>query len=114
MNDLDALLNARGVSENLGANIITGVFNRLGSHAAFALGDGSLRLSDGKGWSRINAHEGAVLALAPDSTVSGFLSGGDDGKLQRVSIEGSLTEIASFGMKWVDNIASFAHPKSGL
>jgi WD40 repeat protein len=108
------LLKARGVSETLGANITAGVFNRAGSHAAFALGDGSLRLSDGKGWSRINAHEGAVLALAPDCTASGFLSGGDDGKLQRVGVDGGLTEVAGFGMKWVDNIASFAHPKSGL
>jgi WD40 repeat protein len=114
MSDFDALLKARGVSETLGANITAGVFNRAGSHAAFALGDGSLRLSDGKGWSRINAHEGAVLALAPDCTASGFLSGGDDGKLQRVGVDGGLTEVAGFGMKWVDNIASFAHPKSGL
>ena len=105
MSDFDALLNARGVTQNLGANIIAGVFNRAGSHAAFAMGDGSLHLGDGKGWSRIMAHEGAVVSLAPDTNASGFLSGGDDGKLQRVGVDARVTEIAGFGMKWVDNIA---------
>ncbi|MDE8349791.1 MAG: WD40 repeat domain-containing protein [Acidocella sp.] len=114
MSDFDALLKARGVTENLGANITAGVFNRAGRHAAFALGDGNLCLSDGHGWSRMKAHVGAILALAADSTPNGFLSGGDDGKFQRIAIDGSPTEIAGFGMKWVENIASFAHPKSGL
>ncbi|HQT65436.1 MAG: hypothetical protein B7Z75_12655 [Acidocella sp. 20-57-95] len=113
MNDLDALLKARGVSENLDAYITACVFNRTGTLAAFALGDGTLRLKSVAGWQNVPAHQGAVLCLAPD-TGDGFVTGGDDGRFLRISAAGTVTEISSFGMKWVEHVASFAHPKSGL
>lgn len=113
MNDLDALLKSRGVTKNLGAHVTACVFNRSSSKAAFALGDGTIHFTDVESWTHIKAHDGAVLALAQDISAEGFLSGGDDGKFNRVSPEG-VTLLAEFGMKWVDHAASFASPKAGL
>jgi WD40 repeat protein len=113
MTDLDALLNSRGVSQNFGAHVTACIFNRSGSHAAFALGDGTVRITDSDHWVSVTAHEGAVLALARDVSANGFISGGDDGKFNRVTLDG-VSEIAAFPMKWVENAASFASPKAGL
>jgi WD40 repeat protein len=111
-NDADFLLSSRGRSEDLGAWVISAAFGRDGRGCAFSLGDGTLRLTGPEGeWRRLEAHDGAALSLVADSE-SGFLSGGDDGKLLRVSAEGEIAEIADFGMmKWVEHLA--AHP-SGL
>jgi len=113
MTDLDALLKSRGVSKALGAHVTACAFDRAGGRAAFALGDGSVHFADGEDWSQIQAHEGAVLAFAQDISPHGFISGGDDGKFNRVTPE-EVSQIAGFGMKWVDHVASFAHPKNGL
>ena len=48
------------------------------------------------------------MALAPDATPTGFVSGGDDGNFRRITADGSVTDIASFGMKWVEHVVS--HP----
>jgi WD40 repeat protein len=112
MDDLDALLKSRGVTRQLGAHVTGCVFNRTGSNAAFALGDGAVHFADGEEWRHVQAHDGAVLTLAQDFA-DGFISGGDDGKFNRVTPE-SVSQIAGFGMKWVDHAASFAHPKNGL
>jgi len=114
MNDLDALLNARGISSNLTAYVTSCIFNRAGSVAAFALGDGSVRLTGAGGWVTAAAHEGAVLALAQDLSREGFITGGDDGFLRRVGADGTVTKLAAFGMKWVEHVASFAAPKGAL
>ena len=107
MSDLDELLKARGVTAACDAHVIAAAFNRAGSHAAFALGDGTLRITDGQSWITAEAHDGAVLSLAAHPTGAGFLSGGDDGKLNAVSLDGAATPFARFGSKWVDHIAVF-------
>ena len=112
MSNLDALLEARGISQNLGAHVTAGVFNRAGSHAAFGLGDGTIRIFAPAGWQRIAAHDGAVLSLAQDVSATGFCSGGDDGVFLQTGIDGETKKIAEFGMKWVDHAASWAGPKS--
>jgi WD40 repeat protein len=113
MSNLDALLEARGKSAHLGAHVTAAAFNRAGSHAGFGLGDGTIRFfCPPTDWSSITAHDGAVLSLAPDVSPTSFCSGGDDGFFRRTGIDGSNTEIASFGMKWVDHAASWAGPKS--
>ncbi len=114
MAELDNLLNARGVAQSFDAQVTAAVFNRAGSQAAFALGDGLIRFTDTKDWSVLTAHDGAVLALAQDVTPEGFVSGGDDGFLRRFTAAGGRTDIGSFGMKWVEHVASFAAQKSGV
>ncbi len=106
--DPDNLLNARGVAQKLDAQVIAAAFNRAGTHAAFALGDGTLRLSHTAGWTTIAAHAGAVLCLAPHPTTTGFVTGGDDGKLNAIALDGGVANIADYGSKWVEHLAAFA------
>jgi len=113
MNDLDALLKSRGATRQLGAHVTACCFDRAGNNAAFALGDGTVHFADPENWTRIQAHDGAVLALAQDVSAEGFVTGGDDGKFNRVT-PAAVSAIADFGMKWVDHAAAFAHPKSPL
>ncbi len=105
MQDLDQLLNARGSTAELGAQVTAACFGTSGAQAAFALGDGTIRLS--QSWASIPAHSGAVLAFASHPTNGGFCSGGDDGKLLAISPNGDTQEIANFGSKWVEHIATF-------
>jgi WD40 repeat protein len=106
----DLVLNERGVRRDLDAFVVAARFGRDGRHAAFALGDGTLRLvdlSDKEDWREIAGHDGAVLALAPDAA-GGFVSGGDDGKFRRIAASGGVSDIAAFGSKWVEHVAT--HP----
>ena len=110
----DHILATRGVSHDLGAFVVAAAFARGGATAAFALGDGTLRIAPRAGgdWRTVAAHDGAVLALAPDAGPGAYLSGGDDGKFRRTGEVGG--DIAGFGMKWVEHVASFADAKTGL
>lgn len=113
----DALLNTRGESRLLDAFVIAAAFERGGRFSAFALGDGTVRIVEGLGqseWRSVPIHAGAVLALAPDTRPGGFVSGGDDGGFRRTATTGEVAEIARFGARWVEQVAS--HPataKSG-
>jgi WD40 repeat protein len=110
----DFLLETRGTSRELGAWVVGLAFGRDGS-LGLGLGDGTVRIAQPKDmqgeWLTATAHEGACLALCADAK-SGFLSGGDDGRLARIGPDGTLEEIAQLGaMKWVEHVA--AH-ESGL
>src|SRR6202522_2480142 len=90
------LIDHRGVSRELGAFVVAARFDRAGRTAAFALGDGTLRLvdlSDRATWRDVAVHDGGVLALAPDAGPRGFVSGGDDGTFRRISADDGVSEI---------------------
>ncbi len=107
----DFLLPDRGMGVELGAHVVAAAFDRAGRFAAFALGDGTLRLAGAdEAWREVRVHDGAVLALATDSQ-DGFLTGGDDGRFRRVLPLGSVVDLGKFGSKWVEHVAS---DKSGL
>jgi WD40 repeat protein len=110
----DTMLETRGASQQLGAYVVAVAFERGGARAAFALGDGTLRIAPkgGTEWTTTAAHDGAALSLAADAAETGWISGGDDGKCLRVGAEAK--EIASFGSKWVEHVASFSDAKSRL
>ncbi len=111
------LLTTRGQSQDLGAFVVAAEFDRTGAVAAFALGDGTLRLVDPTApaeWRSIAVHDGAALALAPDCVPGGFLSGGDDGNFRRVGADGSVTTLDSFRNKWVEHVAAHAGDKPVL
>jgi len=100
------LLESRGTHRMLDAFVVTACFDRAGSTAAFALGDGRLHLvslADRDTWTTVEAHDGAVLSLTPDASQTGLISGGDDGKFRRTD-----QVIADFRSKWVEHVAS--HP----
>jgi WD40 repeat protein len=100
------LLESRGDQRDLDAFVVAACFDRTGTTAAFALGDGTLRLVNQGDWSTTEAHAGAILSLAPDATPTGFITGGDDGRFRRIG-----ADIAKFGSKWVEHVASHAGEK---
>jgi WD40 repeat protein len=111
------LLESRGTSQNLGAFVVAACFDRTGSVAAFALGDGTLRLvdpADPGAWRRLDVHDGAALALAADALPGSFLTGGDDGTLRRVGAGGTVETLDSVRNKWVENVACHAGDKPVL
>ena len=86
-------------------------FSRDGKTAGFALGDGRVRLLPGEAKDvatepREPLHKGAVLSLIADPLDDGFVSGGDDGRLLRIGVDGDATEIASQKGKWIDKLAA--------
>ncbi len=89
----DRLLDERGVRQDLGSFVVAACFDRSSRHAAFALGDGTVRLADlaaRETWRPVEAHDGAVLALAPDAVPGAFLTGGDDGLFRRIDAAGDV------------------------
>ena len=98
----DWLLEERGAHRDLREHVVGAAF--AGGSLAFALVDGTLRLADE--WRTVEAHDGAVLAMA--ATAAGWVTGGDDGALRRTAPDGTVTELAAFGSRWVEQVA--AHP----
>ena len=109
----ESLLTARGDVRELGAFVVGACFNTAGTACAFGLGDGSVHIAGG-GWARVEAHDGAVLALAPDVVPQGFVSGGDDGVLRRIGANGALATLFETGGKWVEQVSSFGESRGGL
>ncbi len=110
----DFLLDSRGLSRDLGAWVVGLAFGRDGASCGFGLGDGTVRIArvaaPAEDWTTAEAHGGACLAFCADAR-TGFLSGGDDGRLVQVTPDGTPTEIAKFGSRWIEHVA--AH-ESGL
>jgi WD40 repeat protein len=108
------LLRTRGTSRELDAFVVAVRFSRDGRHAGFALGDGTVRIAtvglSGE-WIAATVHDGAILDFAADPAGDGFVSGGDDGKLNRVGADGSVSKVGDFGMKWVEHVATYALDK---
>ena len=96
---VDYVMQTRGDHRDLEAFVVAAAW--CGQTPAFGLGDGRLVLAD---WRDTQPHDGAVLALAASPT--GFLTGGDDGALNRTSPDGSTEAIARFGSKWVEQVAA--------
>ncbi len=112
---MSATLAGRAIGRALDAYVVACAFNRKGTNAGFALGDGTVRIVTPEGeWTSVQAHDGAVLALAADTGASGFITGGDDGVLARVGADVGVLQLAKFGSKWVEQVASFTDGKSAL
>jgi WD40 repeat protein len=105
----DKVLHTRGKMLQLGAYVVKAAFDRVGKACAFALGDGQVAIhrEGDEDWLHVQAHEGAVLALAADAAPKGWISGGDDGRFYRIGSDGKVALIAAFGMRWVETVASF-------
>lgn len=85
-------------------------FSRDGTVAAFALGDGRVRLLpadiDGPASEAGEPlHSGVALTLITDPAGDGFVSGGDDGKLLRIGIDGAATELVNQKGRWIEHLA---------
>ena len=111
----DRLLEERGDTRSLEAFVVGAAYDRSGA-CAFALGDGTVWVTRKPGeWLRVEAHDGAAMALSADCRASGWVTGGDDGRLMRISADGTASALAEFGMmKWVEHVASTADGKGVL
>lgn len=101
--EADFLLDTRGRAQDLGAWVVGVAFGREDRCCAFALGDGTVRLAED--WRSIAVHDGACLSIAPDCT-DGVITGGDDGRLMRIAPDGTASELARYGSKWVEHVAA--------
>lgn len=99
------VLERNGLTVDTGAPVTAAV--TAGACVAAGFGDGTVRFfrPDTPPLS-VLAHRGAVLCLSPDCQTDFVLTGGDDGRFLRVSPDGAVEEIASFGIKWVDCVAA--------
>jgi WD40 repeat protein len=105
------LLTSRGTSRDLDAFVVAARFSRDGWRVGFALGDGTVHIAQLAAlddWASVTVHDGAVLDFASDPTGDGFISAGDDGKVRRIAGDGAVSDVASFGSKWVEHVATYA------
>ncbi len=101
----------QGIERELGAFVVSARFSNDGRTLAFGLGDGTLRLvamADTATWNTVEVHDGGILTLSADAQPTGFVTGGDDGKLRRVAADGSISDLGQFGMRWVEQVATHA------
>ena len=111
------LIESRGASRTFDAFVVGARFDRASGQLGFALGDGTLRLVDPVAldapWRETPVHGGAILAFAADP-VAGFVTGGDDGRLCRTALDGTVRTLAEAGRKWVEQVATHPGEKGGL
>lgn len=86
-----------------GAFVVETAF--LGETAAFALGDGTVRLATGVAAETAAVHSGAILS-ATATADNRILTGGDDGKVAVTDAKGVSTILAERPRKWIDHVAS--------
>ena len=103
-------LETSGYWLDTGAHVTAAV--ALGEKVVTAHGDGCLRFfADGVPPREVKAHHGAVLMMAAADAGS-VVTGGDDGRFLRISLDGGVEELAAFDGAWVDCVA--AHGDTGL
>jgi WD40 repeat protein len=87
-----------------GAYVVAAVF--IDGTAAFALGDGSVRLLTGRDERIVPVHNGAVLTATMAVSGKELLTGGDDGLVAAVVADGTVRTVASRPRKWIDQLAA--------
>ncbi|MBJ3777980.1 WD40 repeat domain-containing protein [Acuticoccus mangrovi] len=98
-------LQRQGLTLDTGAPV-TGAIST-GTAVAAGFGDGVVRFfRPDKPPTIVEAHGGAVLCLATEAASGAVLTGGDDGRFLRIFLDGTIEEIASFGTRWVDCVAT--------
>ena len=98
-------LERRGLTLETGAPVTAAL--AIGTSVAAGFGDGTVRFfHPGEDPTVVEAHGGAILDLAADGASGAVLTGGDDGRFLRVSPDGTIEEVATFGTKWVDCVAT--------
>ncbi len=94
----------------LGASVTSAHW--IGDQVLYALADGSVRVVGASEDARsIGVHDGVILSAALHPDGKRLLTGGDDGKLNVVSLSGEVETLASV-RKWVDQVV--ASPASGV
>ena len=98
-------LEREGLSLDTGAPVTGAVV--VGSSIAAGFGDGTILIFEPDNPPKVvEAHHGAILCITADQETNSILTGGDDGRFLRITLDGTVDEIASFGSRWVDCVAS--------
>lgn len=85
----------------------------VGDDALVTLGDGSVRHVDaGGGRAKHAVHDGAILAACRHPDGVAIVTGGDDGRVCRVTASGEVRELGRFERHWVEHLVASA--ASGL
>ena len=93
----------RGTEFKLGIPVTNAV--SVSNSIAVGFGDGTVRIfTSGQSSKAIKAHKGIVLCMAKDGDY--ILTGGDDGRFLKISLDGEVNEIGNFGTRWVDNVTA--------
>mgnify|MGYP001027167988 CR=1 FL=1 len=71
----------------------------------FALGDGTVAVTDGPTAEKLGVHTGGLLAAARSQDGSLLVTTGDDGRVCAIDAEGRVGELASQPKKWIDQVA---------
>lgn len=96
---LRGLIEKRGASRTVDGHITACTASRDNMRFAFTTAEGDViiahraDLREPASWATYAVHDGAALALAPDTDPSGFLTGGDDGRLCRLDMHGEVEEL---------------------
>ncbi|MCP4316772.1 MAG: WD40 repeat domain-containing protein [Hyphomicrobiales bacterium] len=93
---------------DLDGHCITAVF--LGDVPFFALADGTVHWLD-HGHKSAEIHDG-LLCATPEQTGAALLTGGEDGKISRLTADGNTETLAETPVKWINCIA--AGPQGAL
>ncbi len=78
----------------------------LGETAAFALGDGTVRLVVGESETSVPVHGGAILSAARTVDGKRLVTGGDDGLVAAADGTGAVQRLAERPRKWIDHVAT--------
>jgi WD40 repeat protein len=115
MADPSPLVESKGLSWFLDAFVVGAAATPDGRYFAAACGDGTVRVLDltatGDGWKVFTVHRGASLCFSPDVEPGSFLSGGDDGKLIKITAAGATETLADLGRQWIEHVT--AHASAG-
>ena len=87
-----------------GAFVVESAF--LGDTAAFALGDGTVRLAAGVAAETASVHSGAILTGTRRADGKTIITGGDDGLVALTDARGKVERIAEMPRKWIDHVAA--------
>ncbi|BCH30730.1 hypothetical protein MesoLjLc_26600 [Mesorhizobium sp. L-8-10] len=93
---------------DLDGHCVTAAF--IGGVPFFAMADGTVHWLD-HGSKSATIHDGLLCAVA-DASGKRLVSGGEDGKVCALSLDGSVAVLAEMGRKWVTSIA--AGPQGAL
>lgn len=107
----EALVHRYGRHVTLGAEPTALLW--LGTIAAVAMGDGSVHWITESGEASATAvHTGAILSACRHPDGEAVVTGGDDGRVCRVAMNGEVTQLERFERKWVEHLV--ASPTSGV
>jgi WD40 repeat protein len=87
-----------------GAFVVEGAF--VGDRAAFALGDGTVRLVEGPATESVAVHGGAILSAEASRDGKRLITGGDDGLVAATDAKGNVERLAARPRKWIDHVAA--------